>query len=132
MENKEFPRSGISGSGTETAYSVEARSTYVDAVQDSAGAIYDIRWKRVYFKEAALQTGVPSRFLQHYSKENGLVGWAAANALRWWFHAVNDMGCFETRIVKHEIKYSYQEIIISAHDIVTGENRGSIMPLEKK
>jgi hypothetical protein len=126
------------GSGTSTGYSVEARSTRGPAVVNDQ--IFGPNWTTVLFHERNDGQGVPSpggydssgQLLNH-----GLLSYASAQAIRWWFHANAEDGQdkgirigntkigfntslsgVETRLVRHEIKYSYTITAVSAHDEV--------------
>jgi len=120
-----------SGSGSETGYTVEAMHNYVNPIS-VAGQIFDNRWRQVEFKESAI--GVPSCPRHHrYVAENGMLGYSAAQALRWWLHAQAESEhgmaiCLETRIVSHRISYSYKVESVSAHDHVHGEDRSNCVP----
>ncbi len=123
-----FPRKGGSSSGSEIAYSVEARYNYSHAEKFGA-LILDKRWTRINFEKTDI--GVPNTVRTQFSTENNLLSWVAANALRWWF--LSSLGfsgttCVETRIVKHVITYSFSEEITSAHHVIGGEDRSSSMP----
>jgi hypothetical protein len=51
--------------------------------------------------------------------------------LRWWVHAQAEIEhefCIETRLVKHEIKHSYEITAVSQHALVGGDDRSSLMP----
>lgn len=128
----EYKRNQGHGTGTETCYTVEARHCYPDAIV-IAGQIFDIRWKRAHFEESPV--GVPSgpAYIHRHAKEHGMLSYQAAQALRWWIHAQGESTgtgcvCLETRLVKHQIKWSYSIEAMSAHDLVTGDDRSNIMP----
>lgn len=131
-EISEYPKSGSSGNGRTVGYTVEARYTGIghDHVV-IAGTTYTDRWKRVYAEKSPI--GVPghSRF-EPWLAQSGLMNYAAAQAIRWWFHAIAEVDfnnlCLETKIVKHEVEYSYKETAISEHAFVGGEDRSSSMP----
>lgn len=127
----EFPKKGSSGSGHETAYSVEVRSMYGHARQ-LGKLLIDNRWQAVSFEEGP--SGIPAGSKYYFvSRHLHLMGYPAAQALRWWLHADadSDLGgglCLETRLVKHEIKYSFSEESVSAHAYIGGEDRSSSVP----
>lgn len=127
-----------SGSGTSTGYSVEARAHCGPTIVH--GKIYGPDWSVVEFRERDDDSGIPApggydssgQLLNH-----GLLSYPSAQALRWWFHAdaendeYNGMRIgnkrvvlrtstvgIETRLVKHEVKYSYTITAVSAHDEV--------------
>jgi len=126
----EFPKQGGSGSGTETCYSVEARCTHKP--KQIGAQIFDANWLTVQFDHVAPPLGVPSGPPSMMRDKLGLYGYQAAQALRWWFHANAAAGwqdgCIETRLVKHEVKYSYSSQALSAHVAIGGEDRSGVMP----
>ena len=108
----EFPRSGGSASGTETAYTVEARHAYYQP-EVIAGHLLDLRWSRI--ECAPAHGGVPIKEgLFPFHSTLGLLSYQAAQALRWWFIAAAAKDykhlCIETRLVEHKITYSYSEV----------------------
>lgn len=125
----EFPKKGEHGQGTETAYTVEARSMFNEP-QVFGGQIFDQRWKRIQFAKSPA-FGVPVGNAMMADKL-GLYSYEAAQALRWWFHAdarQNFTGiCLESRIVAHKVAYSYSVEAVSAHVVVGGEDRSNMMP----
>ena len=128
---EDYERNKGSGTGTETAYTVEARNT-CKPIKVGNQIFYD-KWLRVEFDKSTI--GVPQCApFQLHTKEHGLLSYQAANALRWWFHAVleqeMDAGrwSMETRIVKHIISYSHKIEAVSCHGLVSGEDRSNIMP----
>ena len=130
----EFPEKGQSGSGTEEAWSVQARFMYSEPRQ-FGNQLFDQRWKTVHFDRVTPPLGVPSG---HPSVLNvrdacGLYGYQAAQALRWWFHAnaaVNwQDGCLESRLIKHSLKYEFSSAAESAHALIGGDDRSGQKPL---
>lgn len=132
-EKSEFPRPvGTSGNGTTHAYSVEARYMYTTP-KKFGDVLLDQRWRRLSFVPSHI--GVPDGPYHSYGmRACGLLGYSAAQALRWWFHACADADvgvgsmCLETRIIKHRVEYSHKEIAESAHVVITGDDRSNIMP----
>lgn len=127
----EFPKKGGHGSGTEDCYTVQARSMYTEP-QPFGKQIFDQRWKHVQFDQVQFPLpGVPAGHSM-ISDRLGLYSYPAAQALRWWFHANAHAGfsgiCLETRIVKHKVTYTYAEEALSAHDVISGEDRSNLMP----
>ncbi len=124
----EFPKKGTSASGTDTAYTVEARMAY-HRPEIVAGHNLDLRWSRVSFE--ASRVGVPNRPSMFPLERLGLLSYQAAQALRWWFvaEAAKDHKhlCVETRLVEHEVKYSYSETAERACAQVGGEDDRSHM-----
>lgn len=118
----DYKRERGSQSGTETAYSVEARYNNHSPIV-IGGQVFDNRWRAVKFDKSPI--GVPDEKSFHrHAEEYGLHGYAAAQALRWWLHAAADAEriggslCLESRLVKHTISYSQKVVAISAHEVV--------------
>jgi hypothetical protein len=127
----EYRKEGGSGSGTETAYTVEARYDYSEPIQVGK-QLFDNRWRRVNFEPSLF--GVPqcAPFARH-TRDNGMLGYAAAQALRWWVHAEADATnmtglCLETRIISHRITYSHKIEAIAAHEHIHGKDRSNCIP----
>ena len=117
----EFPYNKQSCSGNETAFSVEARFV-AKGSRPFGKQIFTDDWQRIHFDKHPM--GVPTisspyEFAKPYF---GLMNYQAAQALRWWFHAALEAEhldtCFESRIVKHKIKYSMEEEAVSAHEVM--------------
>lgn len=123
----EFPRKGSSGSGSTPAYSVQARYMFGEP-QEVNGVFYHKEWKTIRFDVA--KVGVPSGFTAHEEAARlGLLDYAAAQALRWWFHAslgATGACSFETRILKHLVTHSYEDTILNAYDLI--RDRGAVRP----
>lgn len=128
---QDYRRERGSGNGTETAYTVEARYNYPQPTQ-IGGQIFDNRWREVKFQDSAI--GVPRCApFNRRTLEHGLLGYAAAQALRWWLHAAAEADnmsglCLETRIVSHKISYSHKIETVAAHDHIHGDDRSNCMP----
>lgn len=102
-----------SRSGTTFGYTVEARFNYRNA-KTVAGHIFDNRWREVPFGFNDIGRGNPRpKFVHSELSMANLLSKNEANALRWNFicHADADdicgSLCLETRIVEHEITYSF-------------------------
>ena len=101
-----------SGSGTERLFSVEARYNYHEP-KVIAGQMFDNRWKRIPYSDAP--HGIPKpRYISQGRSASNLLTRQEAEAIRWWFiciaEASENVGgslCLETRIVEHEVEYSY-------------------------
>jgi hypothetical protein len=127
------------GSGTAIGYSVQARSTSGSTL--IRGQIFGPTWTTVEFNIRDDSNGVPSPGGYDSSGQlsnHGLLSYSSAQAIRWWFHAENEdnlhkgvrigntklgLGKFssigiQTRLVQHEVKYSYTITAVSAHDEV--------------
>lgn len=131
----DFPKKGTSGNGGMKAYSVEARLAYPTPRQ-VAGMLLDTRWQKVHFHNST-PFGVPigRSYNDPWLKATGLMGYQAAQSLRWWFLAVAEAelscGCVETRLIEHKIEYSYSETSLKAvASVGVGDNRDNIMPVE--
>ena len=105
-ENKpEFPSKRGNHHSTTKGYSVQAMFAF-DSPRMIAGQIFDNRWREVSYQESVIGVPAASRFtaciLQH-----GLFDYEAAQALRWWLHAVarheGNEYCLRTRLVEHSI-----------------------------
>lgn len=129
----EFPKKGQSGSGTEEAYSVQARFMY-NSPQQFGKQIFDQRWTTVQFDQVTPPFGVPhgAPTVLGVRDTCGLYGYQAAQALRWWFHANAAAAwqdtCLETRLVKHKLQYEFSSEAVSAHAIIGGDDRSGMMP----
>ncbi len=128
----EFPKNRSKSSGSETCYSVEARYNFPAPVEIS-GQIFDERWREVKFEENPVGVPRASQFQEHTLRHR-MLGYSAAQALRWWLHANADAmkagmcACLETRLVKHTIKHSCEIEAVSVHAHIHGEDRSSYMP----
>lgn len=119
------------GSGSETAYFVEARYNYSEPIKIGA-QIFDNRWRRVDYQESMI--GVP-RCANHarHTAEHNMLGYQAAQALRWWLHAnatamIAGNLCLETRILSCKISWTYSIEVIGAHEHIHGDDRSNVMP----
>lgn len=116
----DYNKRGSNGNSDEYAYTVEARYNYHEPTL-IGDQLFDMRWRRVTFKESVI--GVPAaepfRRLVH---EHRMLGYSAAQALRWWMHATADAGmnglCLETRLVRHKITQSFTIEAVDARDPV--------------
>lgn len=127
----DYKKDRASGSWTFDGYSVEARHNYHDPMTVS-GQVFDRTWRRVNFDESVIGVPLP-RFRRHALAEHGYLGYASAQALRWWFHAAIEaeqgLGiCMETRLVKHSIHTTHKITAVSAHCHIHGEDRSNTMP----
>ena len=124
----EYNREKITASGEDSAYTVEARYAYPQPVE-IAGQIFDNRWRQVQFTQGPIC--VPGESFARHRELFGMLGYAQAQALRWWLHA--EAGtlkgiCLETRLIKHKIKYSSEAVAVSQHCLVGGEDRSNCIP----
>lgn len=129
----QFPKAGSSASGTHKAFSIEARYAF-HTPKKFGDLLLDTRWRRVNYTDVPDGFGVPKGTRHLFAADQcGLLGYAAAQALRWWFHANADhylgfSACLETRIVVHEVKYSFNESAIDAGSLIQG--REQFMPAD--
>jgi len=125
----EYRRERVKDSGSDVAYTVEARYVFTSPVQ-IGGQLFDNRWRGVDFPKGAI--GVPSESWSQQRERFGMLGYSQAQALRWWLHAEADVNmdgiCLETRLIKHEIKYSSEAVAVSQHCIIGGEDRSNCIP----
>lgn len=128
---EDYTREKGSGRGAEIGYTVEARLNYHEPAKIS-GQIFDNRWRRVEFEKGAI--GVPScsRYQRHVA-EHGMLGYAAAQALRWWLHANAEVEqssalCLETRLISHRISYTHKIEAQAAHGHIHGGDRSNCIP----
>lgn len=132
VEPDTFPKDSSRGSGGIVAYAVEARLAYYTPRQ-VAGMLLDTRWRKVEFAETT-PFGVPNghSYNSPWLRMTGLFEYQAAQALRWWFLAQAEVefscGCVETRLIEHEINYSYTSTAKKAVAPIGGEDRSAIMP----
>lgn len=135
MTSDQFPRKGGSGSGSIPCYSVEARIVGTK-VKEIGEMILHSDWQRVNFQKCGVgQIGIPCEALTERAyRGHGLLSYAQAQGLRWWFHAqLTHAYGLETRIIKHIINHSYQETVEGAFDYVGGESVNYCRPdFEKK
>jgi hypothetical protein len=127
-EPDQFPKKSSNGSGVYTGYAVQARHAYIrpDTI---AGMLLDTRWVEIPFAHMTDGNGVPGDAdLAKYS----LLTYPQAQSLRWWFIAAakaeNKDLCLETRIVKAELKLTFEKTFVSAHELVGPTDRSNLMP----
>lgn len=131
MGDETYPYEISRGSGTETAYAVEARIRGNHAMPIGK-QIFDTRWQRVEVKNSLI--GVPSAAPYSHAPAHGLFGYSAAQALRWWFIANAEQEgrgaaiCLETRIIKYIIHYTHRVEAVSDHAYIGAEDRSHMMP----
>lgn len=122
----EWPRKGGSGNSSKKGWAVEARS--VKDPVSMGGQIFAEKWRRVQFDECPF--GVPSP--KWGASHHGLLGYAQAQALRWWLHAASEedriFSALETRLIQHELIETYTINAVSDHAHIGFEDRSSIMP----
>lgn len=120
------------GESTCPAYTVEAKHTAGPV--NVGGQLFDGEWRSVSFQEA--EVGVPNSSSPIVT-EHGMLGYASAQALRWWLHAASQAHfgsngfCLNTRIVKHIIKTTYDINAVSAHEFIGDEDAPNYMPIRE-
>ena len=117
-----------SQNGTTHGYYVEAMSAshWPERVGKQ---IFDTRWRRVSFDEAAVGVPIARPCLRPIMELAGVYSYEAAQALRWWFHAASEKGiCLRSRIVKCSVKYSVEVERQSEHCEIGGDDRSNFMP----
>jgi hypothetical protein len=126
IAESEFPKQASSGSGGGRGYSVEVRLNYNGAAEIVNGIAVGPNWTRLHFEKAVV--GVPQgNVCWGHLPNTSLLGYASAQALRWWFLANAEATrghalCIETRLVRHDCTYSYKETPVAAQD-ETGESQ---------
>lgn len=125
-----YPKKGSSGSGSYDAWSVEAR---YNALRPKVfgDVLLDNRWTKFAFHKS--EHGIPAGPRFKFARDElELLGYSAAQALRWGLHAHADVNyegaLLETRLIKHVVKYSYSSEAISEHAYVGGEDHSNLMP----
>lgn len=126
-QENEFPRKGSSHHGTEVAWSVEARSGIKCPIA-CGELLLGSEWVQVPFSRAP--GGVPSGGLFFQGADLGLLTFAAAQALRWWFLAdlrasYKDIGV-ETRIVRYEVKFSKECTAVAAGEFADSRSENNV------
>jgi hypothetical protein len=127
--NREFPSLAGNSSGTVYGYSVEAKiidGGGPDVINDQLFS--DAGWTRVEFNDDS-PIGVPNaRHRSDFVAITGYYHYETAQALRWWFVAAapNNFG-LQTRLVKHEIKYTTQVVALKAVSFLDNEEREACM-----
>ena len=129
---KDYKKEKGSGHSTTSAYTVEARASCGDPKQIGS-QIFDSKWRRVAYEKGAI--GVPPcSILRKEVAEHGMLGYSAAQALRWWLHANADVSemlgglCLETRLIKHILETTHSIKAEGFYKVVGGDDRSSSMP----
>lgn len=130
-DSQEFKSHGMSQSGSQNGYSVEARYNFPDPIQIGK-QLFDNRWRKVTFESC--QHGVPSNNRYDFALQlTGLLSYPAAQALRWWLHAEAEaLGvgglCLETRIIQHKVAYNIKADPVEAVMPIGGDDRSNSIP----
>lgn len=94
-------------------YSIEAMLT-TDMPEMIAGNLVDSKWRTVNVDHVPNGVGVPRSADYHADifAKLGVMGYEAAQALRWWLHAEaarsHKHWGLRTRLVRHSVSYSMQ------------------------
>lgn len=132
-----FPSKGTNGSGTDSAFSVQARMAYWEP-KEICGHLLDTRWRTIHFQQSPIGVPTQARYCPWGASLQGLMTYQAAEALRWWFMAQAahsfDHLCLETRIVKHKVTYSFSEEAVGAGAVVNSprDNIAITPPIPKE
>lgn len=107
---------------TSHGYSVEARCA-LDQPVAIGDSIYSNKWQRVEFSEGTFGVPIRGKFDDDLNV-TGLMRYAGAQALRWWFIACCDrtregIG-IETRLVRHKINLSWSSEGVEAIEATDG------------
>lgn len=105
-ERASFPHERGNHHSTTTGYSVEAMHDS-DSPRMVGGQLLDNRWREVTFAKDSPIGVPPTKPFTAELVTHGLYDYEAAQALRWWFHAVaNYEGneyCLKTRLIEHKV-----------------------------
>jgi hypothetical protein len=108
------------GSAALTGYTVEARF-FMRESEKIRQQIYDEQWRQVEFDLSA--NSIPMSPVHHHELlEHGLLSYSAAQALRWWFHAIAEIECvggapgLQTRLVQHRLTLEHDVTAIGVID----------------
>ncbi len=127
----EYPQKAGSSTATTRGYMVFARHTSDHPVK-LGDQIFDNRWRRVNFKEGEFGVPIACAYNMPDFAKHGLLGYSAAQALRWWFQASADVHfdgmCLETKLVEHELITTHECNAVSEHCLIGGEDRTNCLP----
>jgi hypothetical protein len=127
----DFPKNVGKSSGSTVGYTVEARYNSFEPKQ-IGGVLLDNRWRRLDFAPGS--PGVPvAKIHESELTRNRLMNYPGAQALRWWFIANCEAEgfwggslCVDTRLVKHQVVYSYETTAEIAQAYIGSEDRSSM------
>lgn len=108
------------GTTTATGYSVEIRTSYRQPCLVH-GVIVDATWRTLSHEIRKDGVGVPLGYFDQKLSEHGLLGYSAAQALRWWFLAAAEAErpigslCLETRLRQHRLELTHE---VSELDVI--------------
>lgn len=96
------------GTSTMKGYRPEVRTSY-HTPSLVAGQIVDSEWRPIDFKSGDGVLGIPQGYFDKKLSEHHLLGYAAAEAIRWWFLAIAKAEratgslCLETRLQQYDV-----------------------------
>lgn len=108
------------GTTTALGYTVEVRTSYREPSL-VCGVIVYATWRTLPHETRKDGFGVPVGYFDKELSEHGLLGYHAAQTLRWWFMSTADaersLGslCLETRLRKHRLVLKHE---VSELDVV--------------
>ena len=108
------------GTTTVTGYSVEIRTSSSQPCLVH-GVIVDATWRILSHEIGKDGFGVPVGYFNQKLSEHGLLGYTAAQALRWWFLAAAEAErargaqCLETRLRQHRLELTHE---VSELDVI--------------
>jgi hypothetical protein len=112
---------GPSRSGTQTVWSVQVRCPGHLPPFVIGDHAFDNQWRALPLYEAFPGAGVPMASKYDVAPLMGFMTYQAAQALRWWFLATQAAAHkeyrFETRLVKHELRYQISTKPIAACEL---------------
>jgi len=106
------------GLSRSTGYRPEVRTSYFQPGLH-CGQIVDSEWRPIQYETRKDQIGVPNGYFDQKLSEHGLLSFASAQAIRWWFVANAEAEratgalCLETRLQKYEL--------VIEHKVTAGE-----------
>jgi hypothetical protein len=124
-----------SGEIRKTGYRPEVRTSYGSPTLVN-GTIVDSAWRTIKFDLRNDTLGIPIGYFDANMKEHGLLGYAQAEAIRWWFIAQADAEqmagslYLETRLQAYDLVLTHK---ITPKDAIGAiDSRGRPMPQQIK
>ena len=102
-----------SGENRAVGYRPEIRTSY-HSPSLVAGHIVDSEWRPIKFENRNDIFGVPSGYFDKQLAEHGLLSYAQAETIRWWFMAQAESEravgalCLETRLQAYDLVTTYK------------------------
>jgi hypothetical protein len=120
-----------SGETRMTGYRPEVRTSY-HTPSLVAGQIVDSEWRPISYKTGEGILGIPHGYFDKQLSEQGLLGYAAAEAIRWWFMAAAEaerpLGALylETRLQSYSVVLTHK---VTPKEVVGAlDCRGKALP----